>query len=160
MMPPWPRPVLLAVDNSRRNRHDHLLPARARAHTLAYDEFARSLPTLNGIWRDGPANVLPRQGSSACCCILTRRAARETHRIPRSRFGLVYDLLCCRGNNGRRLLFTHVQVWQCCEVWRLPTKSLPRVGPTHRRVPQPGRARNRQGAPPSWLMSDSQGRRW
>ena len=32
---------------------------------------------------------------------------------------------------------------------------LARVGPTHRRVPQPGRARNRQGAPPSWLMSDS-----
>ena len=30
----------------------------------------------------------------------------------------------------------------------------------HRRVPQPGRASNQQGAPPSWLVSDSQGRRW
>ena len=33
-------------------------------------------------------------------------------------------------------------------------------GPTNQRVPQPGRARNQRGAPPSWLMSDSQGRRW
>ena len=30
----------------------------------------------------------------------------------------------------------------------------------HRRAPQPGRARNRQGAPPGWLVSDSQGRGW
>jgi hypothetical protein len=30
----------------------------------------------------------------------------------------------------------------------------------HRRVPQPGRTSNQQGAPPSWLVSDSQGRRW
>ena len=44
------------------------------------------------------AHLLPRQGSSACCCILTQRAARETHRIPRWRLGLVYDLLYCRGN--------------------------------------------------------------
>jgi len=29
----------------------------------------------------------------------------------------------------------------------------------HRRAPQPGRGRNRQGAPPGGLMSDSQGRR-
>jgi hypothetical protein len=30
----------------------------------------------------------------------------------------------------------------------------------HRRVPQPGRARNRRGAPPTWLSSDSRRRRW
>ncbi len=28
--------------------------------------------------------------------------ARETHRIPRSRFGLVYELLCCRGKSRGR----------------------------------------------------------
>ena len=27
-------------------------------------------------------NIVPRQGSSACCCILTDVPARETHRIP------------------------------------------------------------------------------
>ena len=31
--------------------------------------------------------------------ILTRRASEGNARDPRSRFGLVYDLLCCRGNN-------------------------------------------------------------
>jgi hypothetical protein len=30
----------------------------------------------------------------------------------------------------------------------------------HQRALQPGRARNRQGSAPSWIKSDSQGRRW
>jgi hypothetical protein len=44
--------------------------------------------------------------------------------------------------------------------WNLNFGSdIARVGPTHRRVPQPGRASDRQGASPSWLMSASQGRK-
>ena len=47
---------------------------------------------------------------------------------------------------------------QLHQAW--PWSGLARFGPTHRRVPQPGRASNQQGAPPSWLVSDRQGRRW
>ena len=43
---------------------------------------------------------ITRQGSSACCCILTRRASEGNAPDSSLRFGLVYDLLCCRGNTS------------------------------------------------------------
>ena len=67
-----------------------------------------------------------------------------------------------RPYDGRRpMICLHDAPMQLVGEARVPPAATPaHLGPTHRRVLQPGRARNRQGAPPSWLMSDGQGRRW